>query len=50
METVSQKVPLTYLNNNVHTVHGGKKMKSIEDHIEHDKEVIANPTTSEPMK
>ena len=25
-------------------------MKSIEDHIEHDKEVIADPTTSEPMK
>ena len=25
-------------------------MKSIEDHIEHDKEVLADPTTSEPMK
>ena len=25
-------------------------MKSIEDHIEHDKEVLADPQTSEPMK
>ena len=25
-------------------------MKSIEEHIEHDKEVLADPTTSEPMK
>ena len=25
-------------------------MKTIEDHIQHDKEVIADPTTSEPMK
>ena len=25
-------------------------MKTIEDHIEHDKELIADPSTSEPMK
>jgi len=25
-------------------------MKSIEEHIEHDKEVLADPNTSEPMK
>ena len=25
-------------------------MKSIEQHIQHDKELIADPTTSEPMK
>ena len=25
-------------------------MKSIEDHIQHDKELIADPTTSEPMR
>ena len=25
-------------------------MKSIEDHIQHDKELIADPKTSEPMK
>ena len=25
-------------------------MKTIEDHIQHDKELIADPSTSEPMK
>ena len=25
-------------------------MKTIEDHIQHDKELIADPNTSEPMK
>ena len=25
-------------------------MKSIEDHIQHDKEILADPATSDPMK
>ena len=25
-------------------------MKSIEDHIQHDKEILADPKTSDPMK
>ena len=37
----------TTINTNVH---GGKKMKSIEDHIAKDKEILADPNTSEPMK
>ena len=40
----------TNINNNVQIVHGGKTMKTIEDHIQHDKELLADPNTSEPMK
>ena len=34
----------------MYIVQGGKKMKSIEDHIAKDKEILADPNTSEPMK